>query len=320
VVASRETFAGPMTLLFGDFNGVGIYLIDAPHLYDRPGNPYHDPQMQDYPDNVLRFALLSWVAAELAGGLDPFWRPEIVHAHDWHAGLTPAYLAARGNPARSVFTVHNIAYQGLFLARHMAEIALPWSFFQMHGVEFKGQISFLKAGLYFADHITTVSPTYAREITEPQYAFGLEELLRQRQREGRLSGILNGVDESIWDPRRDPLLAAPYDRNSLAEKAKNKQQLQTTLGLKEDGRALLFTVVSRLTSQKGLDLPWRTAGNHCAGRAAGATGIRRPGFAGPFSCRCGAILRAGEYPDRLRRGAVASDDWRRRRHPGAQPF
>lgn len=254
VVACRETFAGPMTLLFGNFNGVGIYLIDAPHLYDRPGNPYHDPQMQDYPDNVLRFALLSWVAAELAGGLDPFWRPEIVHAHDWHAGLTPAYLAARGNPARSVFTVHNIAYQGLFLARHMAEIALPWSFFQMHGVEFKGQISFLKAGLYFADHITTVSPTYAREITEPQYAFGLEELLRQRQREGRLSGILNGVDESIWDPRRDPLLAAPYDRNSLAEKAKNKQQLQTTLGLKEDGRVLLFTVVSRLTSQKGLDL------------------------------------------------------------------
>lgn len=254
VVASRETFAGRMTLLFGHFNGVGIYLIDAPHLYDRTGNPYHNQQMQDYPDNVLRFALLSWVGAELAGGLDPFWRPEIVHAHDWHAGLTPAYLATRGNPAKSVFTVHNIAYQGLFQARHMAEIALPWSFFQMHGVEFNGQISFLKAGLYFADHITTVSPTYAREITEPQYAFGLEELLRQRQREGRLSGILNGVDKNIWDPRRDPLLAAPYDQNSLAEKAKNKQQLQTSLGLKADDRALLFTVVSRLTSQKGLDL------------------------------------------------------------------
>ncbi|WP_045855362.1 glycogen synthase GlgA [Raoultella terrigena] len=253
-VASRETFAGPMTLLFGHFNGVGIYLIDAPHLYDRPGNPYHDQQMQDYPDNVLRFALLSWVGAELAGGLDPFWRPEIVHAHDWHAGLMPAYLAARGHPARSVFTVHNIAYQGLFQARHMAEIALPWSLFQMHGVEFKGQISFLKAGLYFADHITTVSPTYAREITEPQYAFGLEELLRQRQREGRLSGILNGVDESIWDPRSDSLLAAHYDSTSLAEKAKNKRQLQETLGLKADARALLFTVVSRLTSQKGLDL------------------------------------------------------------------
>lgn len=143
VVASRETFAGRMTLLFGHFNGVGIYLIDAPHLYDRTGNPYHNQQMQDYPDNVLRFALLSWVGAELAGGLDPFWRPEIVHAHDWHAGLTPAYLATRGNPAKSVFTVHNIAYQGLFQARHMAEIALPWSFFQMHGVEFNGQISFL---------------------------------------------------------------------------------------------------------------------------------------------------------------------------------
>ena len=135
VVASRETFAGRMTL-----------------LYDRTGNPYHNQQMQDYPDNVLRFALLSWVGAELAGGLDPFWRPEIVHAHDWHAGLTPAYLATRGNPAKSVFTVHNIAYQGLFQARHMAEIALPWSFFQMHGVEFNGQISVLKAGLYFADH------------------------------------------------------------------------------------------------------------------------------------------------------------------------
>ena len=253
-VASRETFAGPMTLLFGHFNGVGIYLIDAPHLYDRPGNPYHDQQMQDYPDNVQRFALLSWVGAELAGGLDPFWRPEIVHAHDWHAGLMPAYLATRGHPARSVFTVHNIAYQGLFQARHMAEIALPWSLFQMHGVEFKGQISFLKAGLYFADHITTVSPTYAREITDPQYGFGLEELLRQRQREGRLSGILNGVDESVWDPRSDPMLAAHYDSTSLAEKAKNKRQLQETLGLRADARALLFTVVSRLTSQKGLDL------------------------------------------------------------------
>jgi starch synthase len=129
-----------------------------------------------------------------------------------------------------VFTVHNIAYQGLFLARHMAEIALPWSFFQMHGVEFKGQISFLKAGLYFADHITTVSPTYAREITEPQYAFGLEELLRQRQREGRLSGILNGVDESIWDPRRDPLLAAPYDRTRWLRKRRTSSSCRRRWG------------------------------------------------------------------------------------------
>jgi starch synthase len=202
----------------------------------------------------------------------------------------------------------------------MAEIALPWSFFQMHGVEFNGQISFLKAGLYFADHITTVSPTYAREITEPQYAFGLEELLRQRQREGRLSGILNGVDKNIWDPRRDPLLAAPYDQNSLAEKAKNKQQLQTSLGLKADDRALLFTVVSRLTSQKGLDLLFGALPGIISREGSWRCWDPGPGFAGPFSDRRGAIPRAGEYPDRLRRGAVASDDWRRRRHPGAQPF
>ncbi len=110
----------------------------------------------------------------MASGLDPFWRPDVVHAHDWHAGLTPAYLAARGRPAKSVFTVHNLAYQGMFYSWHMNDIELPWSFYNMHGLEFNGQISFLKAGLYYADHITAVSPTYAREITEPQYAYGME--------------------------------------------------------------------------------------------------------------------------------------------------
>ena len=118
VVTRRETFAGRITLLFGHFNGVGIYLIDAPHLYDRPGSPYHDTNQHAYTDNVLRFALLGWVGSEMACGLDPFWRPDVVHAHDWHAGLTPAYLAARGHPAKSVFTVHNLAYQGMFYSWH----------------------------------------------------------------------------------------------------------------------------------------------------------------------------------------------------------
>ncbi|PMC26545.1 glycogen synthase GlgA, partial [Klebsiella aerogenes] len=254
VVTRRDTFAGRITLLFGHFNGVGIYLIDAPHLYDRPGSPYHDANMNAYTDNVLRFALLGWVGSEMACGLDPFWRPEVVHAHDWHAGLTPAYLAARGRPAKSVFTVHNLAYQGMFYSWHMNEIELPWSFYNMHGLEFNGQISFLKAGLYYADHITAVSPTYAREITEPQYAYGMEGLLRQRQHEGRLSGILNGVDDAIWNPQSDLLLAARYDRDSLEEKAENKRQLQIAMGLKVDDKAPLFAVVSRLTSQKGLDL------------------------------------------------------------------
>ncbi len=205
VVSRRDTFAGHITLLFGHYNGVGIYLIDAPHLYDRPGSPYHDTNLFAYTDNVLRFALLGWVGAEMASGLDPFWRPDVVHAHDWHAGLAPAYLAARGRPAKSVFTVHNLAYQGMFYAHHMNDIQLPWSFFNIHGLEFNGQISFLKAGLYYADHITAVSPTYAREITEPQFAYGMEGLLQQRHREGRLSGVLNGVDEKIWSPETDLL-------------------------------------------------------------------------------------------------------------------
>ncbi|EEK4043877.1 glycogen synthase [Salmonella enterica] len=208
VVSRRDTFAGKISLLFGHYNGVGIYLIDAPHLYERPGSPYHDTNLYAYTDNVLRFALLGWVGCEMACGLDPFWRPDVVHAHDWHAGLAPAYLAARGRPAKSVFTVHNLAYQGMFYAKHMDDIELPWSFFNMHGLEFNGQLSFLKAGLYYADHITAVSPTYAREITEPQFAYGMEGLLRQRHLEGRLSGILNGVDEKIWNPESDLLLEA----------------------------------------------------------------------------------------------------------------
>lgn len=253
-VAHRDTFAGPVTLLFGHFNGVGIYMIDAPDLYDRPGSPYHDTNQYAYPDNVIRFALLGWAGCEMACGFDPFWKPDVVHAHDWHAGLAPAYLAARGHPAKSVFTVHNLAYQGMFYAHHMSEIGLPWWFFDINGLEFNGQISFLKAGLYYADHITAVSPTYAREITEPQFAYGMEGLLQQRHREGRLSGILNGVDENIWDPSTDLLLSARYNRDTLEEKAENKRQLQIAMGLKVNDKVPLFAVVSRLTSQKGLDL------------------------------------------------------------------
>lgn len=178
----------------------------------------------------------------------------MVHAHDWHAGLAPAYLAAKGHPAKSVFTVHNLAYQGMYYAHHMNDIDLPWSFFNMHGLEFNGQISFLKAGLYYADHITAVSPTYAREITQPEFGYGMEGLLQQRHREGRLSGILNGVDEQIWNPETDLLLAARYGRDSVEDKAENKRQLQIAMGLKVNDKVPLFAVVSRLTSQKGLDL------------------------------------------------------------------
>lgn len=254
VVAKMQTFAGEVELLFGHFNGVGIYLIDAPGLYERPGSPYHDESQFAYTDNYLRFALLGWVGCELGCGLDSHWRPDVVHAHDWHAGLTCAYLAARGRPAKSVFTVHNLAYQGLFKAHHLEEIQLPQSFFNMHGLEFFGQISYLKAGLFYADHITAVSPTYAREITLPEFGYGMEDLLKQRQLEGRLTGILNGVAPAIWDPQQDLLLSARYNRDVLEAKQENKRQLQVTMGLKTDDKVPVFAVVSRLTKQKGLDL------------------------------------------------------------------
>ncbi|MCG8709716.1 glycogen synthase GlgA [Brenneria sp. 4F2] len=254
IVRELDTFAGRVALLYGYFNGVGIYLVDAPTLYQRAGSPYHNPEQYAYADNYLRFALLGWMGCELACGLDLHWRPDVVHAHDWHAGLTCAYLAARGRPAKSVFTVHNLAYQGLFDARHLAEIQLPPDFFQIHGLEFHGQISYLKAGLYYADHVTTVSPTYAHEITLPAYGYGMEGLLKTREEEGRLSGILNGVDDAIWDPAHDPLLTSHYNRDMLVNKAENKRHLQTAMGLRLDEKAPVFAIVSRLTSQKGLDI------------------------------------------------------------------
>ncbi|WJV53625.1 glycogen synthase GlgA [Pectobacteriaceae bacterium CE90] len=258
VVRELDTFAGHVTVRYGHFNGVGIYLIDVPHLYARAGSPYHDTSLYAYTDNYLRFALLGWIGAEMACGIDPFWRPDIVHAHDWHAGLTCAYLAARGRPAKSVFTVHNLAYQGLFEARHMSELNLPMEYFHVYGLEFYGQISYLKAGLYYADHVTTVSPTYAHEITQAEYGYGMEGLLKAREEEGRLSGILNGVDDMIWNPAHDPLLTSTYDRDVLSRKAENKQHLQTAMGLTVDDKIPVFAIVSRLTNQKGLDIALET--------------------------------------------------------------
>lgn len=243
--------SGPVRLLFGKTaDGIATYIIDAPALYERPGNPYHDANQQSYPDNHLRFALLGWVAAQLAQGMDPYWQPALVHAHDWHAGLAPAYLAAAGRPAKSIVTVHNLAYQGVFGRDCFDALELPAHFFDREGVEFHGNLSFLKAGLHFADHITTVSPTYAREITTPEQGCGLEGLLQMRR--ASLSGIINGVDELVWNPATDPLLPASYSVDKLAGKARCKAALQQELGLLETDEPPLFVVVSRLTDQKGL--------------------------------------------------------------------
>ena len=254
LVTEIDTFAGHIRLLFGHYHDIGIYLIDAPHLYQRAGSPYHDSFLHPYADNVFRFALLGWVAAELSVGLDPFWRAEVVHAHDWHGGMACAYIVLNHYPAKSVFTVHNLAYQGLFQASHLHELLLPGHCFSLNGLEYYGQISFLKAGLYYADHITTVSPTYAKEITSEEYGCGLAGLLKSRQAENRLSGVLNGVDDLIWNPLTDTLIAQNFDVTSLEKKSINKRYLQEISQLPVDLATPLFTVVSRLTAQKGLDL------------------------------------------------------------------
>lgn len=238
---------------------VTAYVLDAPALYDRPGTPYEDASRQPYADNARRFALLGWAAARLARGLDPTWQPDVVHAHDWHAGLAPAYLAfgaassgRGGSRVGSVFTVHNLAYQGVFPPSDFAGLGLPPAAFDVNGLEYHGQLSFMKSGLYFSDRLTTVSPTYAREIQTPEQGCGLDGLLRGRS--GVLTGILNAVDDAVWDPGTDPLLPHPYDVRRPGGKALCKAGLQQELGLAIDPDAPLFVMVSRLTEQKGQHL------------------------------------------------------------------
>lgn len=236
-------------------HGVVVYVVRADQFYDRPGNPYLDASHKPYADSDRRFALLGWSAARIATGADPAWRPHIVHAHDWHAGLGPAYLRAfeRGGAPRvpTVMTVHNLAYQGVFPASQFGALQLPADFFAVEGVEFYGQTSFLKAGLYYADRITTVSPTYAREIQTQAQGAGLHGLLQTRTHD--ISGILNGVDYAIWSPAIDDAIATRYTAAKPAGKS-SKTALQERMGLKRDDDALLFGVVSRLTEQKGIDL------------------------------------------------------------------
>lgn len=233
-----------------------VYVLDAPGLFDRPGNPYADAQGLAYADNHRRFALLGLAAARLAEGVDSSWRPDIVHAHDWHAALACAHVAAsrsrQRTEARTVFTIHNLAYQGLFPHDAFSELGLPSAHYAVEGVEFYGQVSFMKAGLQFADAITTVSPSYAREIQTPEQGCGLDGLLRRRA--DRLHGILNGVDYGVWSPDQDDAIAARYSADDATGKAACKAALQRECGLELRPDAPLFGIVSRLTEQKGLPL------------------------------------------------------------------
>ena len=234
-------------------NGLPAYVIDAPFLYRRAGNPYLGPDGLDWRDNHRRFALLGWMAAHLgAGELDPDWVPDVVHAHDWHAGLAPVYMAQNpALPAKSVFTVHNLAFRGIFPLELHPEMHLPLRKITPTGIEFHGKISFMKAGLVYADRVTTVSPTYAHEICTPEFGWGLEGVLRERSQ--ALSGILNGVDYEVWNPAGTQVVA-PYSATDLAGKAACRRALRAELGLSPDATGPLFAVVSRLTSQKGMDL------------------------------------------------------------------
>jgi starch synthase len=233
--------------------GLPVWLIDSPTLYDRPGTPYQDENGNDWADNAQRFAHLSRVAARLAQGeFQPDWKADVVHANDWHAGLVPLFLDTTGDarPA-TVFTIHNLAFQGLFSPSVMPSIGLSNDLFTSDGIEFYGKVSFLKAGIRFSDRITTVSPSYAREILTSEYGCGLDGLLRHRV--NCLSGILNGVDYRVWSPATDPHLPAHFHAGDLAGKAVCKAELQRELGLEAEPGTPLIIWLSRMTHQKMAD-------------------------------------------------------------------
>ncbi|HLZ06041.1 MAG TPA: glycogen synthase GlgA [Bradyrhizobium sp.] len=253
VLEWQQFFGGTIRLLSGSCGELDLFVLDAPHLFARPGNPYLSPEGKDWPDNGLRFAALSRMAANIGLGAVQDFVPDVVHAHDWQAALTPAYLHYSGRPRpRTMITVHNLAFQGRFPQSMLAEIGLPPDSFNMYGVEYYGDIGFLKAGLRFADIITTVSPTYAVEIQSDEGSMGLGGLLRDRS--GDLRGILNGIDTNVWNPATDPAIASRYDAGDLDSRAANKSALQRRFGLEQRPDTFLLGVISRLSWQKGLDL------------------------------------------------------------------
>lgn len=246
-------FGGPVRVLARRQAGIDLLLIDAPHLYDRPGQIYLNDTGADWPDNHLRFGLLSWVAARIGLNGIAGWRPDVIHAHDWQAGLTPVY-ARQGDvsPPPCILTIHNVAFQGIFPATAMGELALDPAGYTREGFEYFDQIGFLKGGLMLADAITTVSPTYARELLTQEFGMGLEGVLATRS--AVLTGILNGIDTDAWNPQTDPALVQTYGIRSLNRKAANKQALLARFDLSGDPGLPLFSVISRLSEQKGLDI------------------------------------------------------------------
>ncbi|MDB5478334.1 MAG: hypothetical protein JWM96_829 [Alphaproteobacteria bacterium] len=230
--------------------GIKAYILDAPGFFER-SHPYLDEEGKDWEDNHLRFGAFCYAAAHLVQ-YDPKWAPDILHGNDWQCGLIPAYKAFGRLSFATIMTIHNIGYQGLFPAEYLSQLHLPPESLSVYGVEYYNQIGFLKAGLYYADHLTTVSPTYADEICTPEMGCGLEGLLVTRRHD--LTGILNGIDGDIWDPRMDPALAFQYNEKTLAPKRQDKKVLLKELGLKGKEKEILLGFIGRLTPQKGIDL------------------------------------------------------------------
>jgi len=245
-----DLFGGAAQLLEAEAAGLHLYVLDAPHLFDRDGTIYLGPDRLDWPDNPERFAALSLVAAQIAAeGIDG-WHPDILHGHDWQAGLAPYYLKRRfGAATPSILTIHNIAFHGLAPADRLDRLMIDRADFSQDGVEFWNNINLLKAGLVYADKLTTVSPTYARELTRPEFGMGLDGVIRARAAD--LVGILNGIDTGVWNPATDNAIAKPY--KAPRGKRAAKQALRAEFGLPE-AEGPLCVVVSRLSDQKGLDL------------------------------------------------------------------
>jgi starch synthase len=234
-------------------DGLPVYVLLCPHLYERPGNPYGDESGRDWPDNDVRFGRFASAAAELAmGTLDKNWAADLVHANDWQAALAPAYLAWKGAKIPSILTIHNLAYQGLFPRDSLRRIGAPESSFHIDGLEFYDKLSFLKGGIVYASHLTTVSATYAKEITTHELGCGLEGLLRLRSNAAQLTGILNGIDES-WDPRACVQLAQTFGAGDWEGKQANTDYVRKQFGLALS-RGPIFGLVARLVHQKGVDL------------------------------------------------------------------
>ncbi|GGL62144.1 glycogen synthase GlgA [Wenxinia marina] len=248
VLSDDDLFGGPARVLSVRAPHEQVYVLEAPHLYDRPGSIYLGPDGRDWPDNPQRFAALCWTAARIAAEGVGEWRPDVLHLHDWQAGLVPEYLRDRHLATPTVLTIHNMAFHGSADPALIPDLRLDPGRFHPDGYEAWGRVSALKAGLIGATRLTTVSPTYAYELTTPEFGMGFDGLMRTRR--GALSGILNGIDETAWNPADDPAIHAYADPRG---KTRNRDALREELGLPpSDGP--LCVVVSRLSEQKGLDL------------------------------------------------------------------